>query len=251
MVSLMKKLLICVMLMLCCALGAQAEAIAEEPTPSPTRVPDMIAVPEGTARETATPRPTDAPLPEDPFMAHAIEISRRIELLARSRSFLFHYEFSNLTWEQIDDLTRGDHPNPVRIFEMTGDAMLTALSAAAPEGSVMPDLSRVELRRDLVSDLPEMLMTELTFDEQSLLYTLWRVKVFACADAEGCGLMTLLYEDAVPVLVMWYADRGAVSMSACFMPDDVLAACTTAEQVAEWFASRGLPEAAFREVDWQ
>lgn len=247
----MKKLLICVMLTLCCALGAQVEAIAEEPTPSPTRVPDMIAVPEGTTREPATPRPTDAPLPEDPFMAHAIEISRRIELLARSRDFLFYYEYSDLTWEQIDNLTRGDHTNPTRIFEMTGDAMLTALSAAAPEGSVMPDLSRAELRRDLVSDLPDMLMTELTYDEQSLLHTLWRVKVFACADIEGCGLMTLLYEDAVPILVMWYADRGAVSMSACFMPDDALAGCTTAEQVAEWFASRGLPEAAFREVDWQ
>lgn len=251
MVSLMKKLLICVMLMLCCALGAQAEAIAEEPTPSPTRVPDMIAVPEGTARETATPRPTDAPLPEDPFMAHAIEISRRIELLARSRNFLSYYDYSNTTWEQIDTLTRGDHTNPARIFEMTGEAMLTALSAAVPEGNTLPDLSRVEMRRDLVSNLPEMLISEMTHDERSLITTLWRVKVFACADVEGCGMMTMLYEDAVPILVMWYADRGAVSMSACFMPDDALAACTTAEQVAEWFASKGLPAAAFREVEWQ
>lgn len=213
----------------------------------------MIAVPDGETRAplaTRTPRPTDAPLPADPFMANAIEIARRIDLLAESELFIYTWDYSGATQKQLEAISRGDHTNPVRVFQMTGEAMLSALSAVAPEGAVLPDLNRVELRRDLVTALPDMLLGDRTDEALSLLHLLWRYKVFA-SDAQGCGLMLMLYEDATPIALTWYADQGAVSIAACFMPDEALEGCRSAEEAAAWFAGKGLPAAAFEEVEWE
>jgi len=222
-------------------------------TPSPTKMPDLLATPEGQVWKlvTATPRPTDAPLPEDAFMANAVEIARRIDLLAKSEAFIYYWDYSALTMKEIEALTRGDHTNPDRIYEMTGDDMLAALAENLPEGAVLPDLTRPEMRRDLVSALPDMLLSERGEEEMSLLHLLWRYKVFASEDREGCGLMLMLYEDAVPIAVTWHSDRGAVSMAACFLPDEALQACRSAEEAAVWFAGKGLPAATFKEVTWR
>ncbi len=222
-------------------------------TPAPTKVPDLLATPEGQVWKlvTATPRPTDAPLPQDTFMANAVEIARRIDLLAKSEMFIYYWDYSSLTMKEIEALTRGDHTNPVRMYEMTGDDMLAALAENMPEGAVLPDLTRAEMRRDLVNALPDMLQGERSDDEMSLLHLLWRYKVFASEDREGCGLMLLLYGDAVPIAVTWHANSGAVSMAACFLPDEALQACMSAEEAAAWFAGKGMPAAAFKEVTWR
>lgn len=260
----MKKLLPILLLLLCmAAMPAQALTPTLSPTPEctpaptatpeATRVPDMIAMPDGETRPvvTATPRPTDAPLPADPFMANAIEIARRIDLLAESSLFIYSWDYSGATQAQLEAVSGGDHTNPVRVYEMTGEGMLEALSAIAPEGSTLPDLSRAELRRDLVNALPDMLLGDRPDEELSLIHLLWRYKVFACEGVEGCGMLLMLYEGATPVALTWYADQGAVSMSACFMPDDALAACQSAEEAAAWFAGKGLPAVTFEEVEWQ
>lgn len=244
-------LLICLLLGMTCAAGESAP----EPTstPAPTPVPDMIAVPDGTTRPiaTATPRPTDAPLPADPFIANAVEIARRIDLLAESRLFMSEWDFSGATQEQIDAVAAGDHTNPARIFLLRGETLVETLTAGAPEGSAAIDLNRVEIRRDLVEALPDMLLSPLDEVERSLIATLSRYKVFAHSEAQSCGVLILLYADATPVLETWYADRGAVKIAAWFLPDDALADCATAEDVTAWFAGQGMPPAALEEVHWQ
>lgn len=238
---------------------APAQTAEAVETPAPTRVPDMIAVPEGEKRPlaTRTPRPTDAPLPEDPFMANAVEIARRIDLLAESSLFIVYWDGSGTSLSQRKAISRGDHTNPVAAYEMTGESMLAALTAhmsaqiSAQPDLPQPDLSRPEIRRDLVTALPDMLLADLPEDELDLIRTLWRYKVFADDRPDGCGLMFLLYEDATPVAITWYTERGAVNMSACFMPDEALEACRNAQEVAAWFSGKGLPAVAFEEVTWR
>jgi len=245
----MKKLLV-LLVTLMIAGSAGAEGI-DRPAelPSATPIPDVIAVPDGTTRPivTATPRPADAPLPEDPFIANAVEIARRIELLAESSLFMAYWNDTEATQAQIDALTGGDHTLPECIYHLRGEVLTEALMQDLKPG-MMIDLERVELRRELVEPLPEMLLMGRDQAERALISLLARYKVFAMEDAQGCGVLMMLYREAVPVLVTWYADQGAVRMAAWFLPDEGLAACQDAGAVSAWFALTGLPEVAFEEV---
>lgn len=247
----MKKLLLFLVLALMCCGTALAESAAT-PTPAPTPVPDMLAQPDATRRPitTATPRPADAPLPEDVFIGNAVEIARRMDMLAKSGTF---YDYCNRTgasktlW---DATTRGDHTMPVRMYSLSGENLVAALTAGVPEGAAVLDLSRVDIRHDLVSTLPDMLFVGRDGEEVSLIQGLGRYKVFAADIPEGCGILVLLYEDAVPIVCYWYTDRGAVSISAFFLPDETLAACDSPEAAADWFQTQGMPAAVFEEVTW-
>lgn len=251
----MKKLLLFLALLLSIMLcgAALAETMPVTPTPAPTQVPEMIAQPDATRRPiaTATPRPADAPLPEDVFIGNAVEIARRMDMLAKSGVFYTYCNRSYASEELWDATTRGDHTTPVRIYSLSGDALVAALTAGAPEGSSLLDLTRTDLRRDLVSSLPDMMFIGRDSEEVSLIQGLGRYKVFAADIPEGCGILVLQYEDAVPIVCYWYTDRGAVSISAFFLPDETLAACACPEDVAAWFQTLGLPTAAFEEVEWQ
>lgn len=250
----MKKLLIAIAMMLLLTGAAFAEAPVAEPTPTPqpTRVPDMVAVPteETSPFATATPRPTDAPLPADPFVAHVVEIARRIDLLAKNEMFMADQGY--YSWgpdPRIETLAGGDHTMPVRIFSILPGTLIDALYSGMPADAVRMDFSRPELRRDLVESLPDMLtasMDEALVDMNNLLA---RYKVFAY-DAPGqCGMLLLLYADATPVIETWYESEGAIRLSAWFLPDEALAACSSAEEVVTWFAAKGMPAAHFEEVE--
>lgn len=241
----MKRLLAGVLALLACLCWAYAETA--------TPRPDVLATPEGERRliTTATPRPTDAPLPADGFYANAVEIARRIDLLAESSVFMANCDYTYSSKAEIEAVSGGDHTTPARIYALNAEALTEALFGNMPEGAVLPDLERPELRRDLMEQLPDILRGQREEQELSLISLLHRFKVFAWEDAQGCGLLVMLYEDAVPVLVTWYADNGAVCMSASFLPDEALSACESAQQVSDWFAGKGLPPAAFEEVHYE
>ena len=76
-------------------------------------------------------------------------------------------------------------------------------------------------------------------------------KVFACDRGEEFGAMFLMYDNAVPILLVWYSDAGAVAISASFLPDDALNACASAEEVSAWLTTRGLPRVAVEEVQYK
>ena len=64
-------------------------------------------------------------------------------------------------------------------------------------------------------------------------------EVFA-TQAQGSGMLMLLYEDTVPVLAVWRTENGAALMQVSFLDDTALEACTTAEQASAWLAEQGL-----------
>lgn len=239
------KRLIALLLCLLMALPALAE---EAPTPTPAPISDSIA--EGyIAPATATPAPTPElpPLGDDPMLQNIVEIAHRIDLLAESQLFRVQYINSVVTDEMIDAVAYGDHSRPAQVFHMDGQQMINALQAGL-EPSQRLDFTRPELIRDLVDELPELLWGTREDTERHVLSVLWRYKVFAAPDAEGCGVFFMLYDGASPILVTWMANEGCVKVSACFMPDEALTAVKDAQGAAEWFASKGMPAVTFEEV---
>lgn len=247
----MKKLLLFLVLALMCCGAALAESAAT-PTPAPTPVPDMLAQPDATRRPitTATPRPADAPLPEDAFIGNAVEIARRVDMLAKSGVYFTYCNITGASQTMWDSAVRGDHTTPVRIFSLDGEALRMALTGGDLESSPWFDLNRPELRRDMVVTLPDVMYVGMDNDVVRLCRMLARYKVFACDIPNDCGLLILQYEDAVPMVLPWYSDRGAVNIAAFPMPVEALEACSCAAEVSAWFAGLGMPEVTFEEVTW-
>ncbi len=223
-----------------------------DPTPAPTATPrpakqaDSV-VEGGIATPTPTPRPELPPLRDDAMVINLVEISQRIDLLAKNERFMGAFNFAALADEDIARLTRGDHTRPRVVYHVSGDQLIQGLYAGQ-DASSMLDFTRPELLRDLVGELPEMLWGRRESAELSMLSHLARFKVFAAPEKSGCGLYMLLYEDATPIVVSWYAQQGAVEMAAFFMPIAELEAVASADDMAAWFAAQGMPEVVFEEV---
>lgn len=243
----MKRLLIILLLLL--ALPAIAEEAVQTGDPSPT--PNMNSVVEGgyAAPSTPTPAPTPElpPLRDDPMLQHVVEIAYRIDILAENERFMARYGYGVLSPERIETLSYGDHARPARLFHLNGETLFAALHAGADPAEML-DFSRPELQRDLVDELPQILWGRREDTELSVLSVLSRCKIFAMDDVSGCGVYILLYKDAAPVLVTWYAGPGCAEVAAYFLPDAELADADDANAVSSWFVSKGMPPVIFEEV---
>ena len=220
--------------------------LAETPTASPGS--GFLAegyVPPATP--TPAPTPELPPLRDDPMLQHVVEIAHRISQLAESRLFRANYMGAAVTDEVLERVAYGDHSRPALVFHMDGQQMIDALQVGV-EPSQRLDFTRPELLRDLVDELPELLWGNREATERYVRSVLWRYKVFASTGAEGCGVFFLLYADATPVIVTWSAQEDCVKLSACFMPDENLAAVTDVQGMADWFNAMGMPVVTFEEV---
>ncbi len=237
----MRKLLL-LLLASMLALSAAAETI------QPTPVPRSDSIVEGYVPPVADePVQELPPLRDDPMLRHVVEIAGRLDLLAENKLFGSYYIPASIPDAALEAVSYGDHTRPVKIYHLDGGILIDALYAGV-DPAMIPDFSRVELRRDLVSELPDLLWGVREETELYLLKLLARFKIFASSEAEGCGIFFLLYADASPVMVTWEAYNGCVSVAAYFMPDEKLAAVTDAESMAAWFAGFGLPVVPFEEV---
>lgn len=236
-------------LMLLCAMLLAVPAMAEDAAPTVTPEPDSVVEGgyEAPATPTPVPTPEPPPLPDDPMLQNVVEIAQRIDILAENELFMSQYNYGMATDEQIEAVSYGDHTRPARAFHLSGQTLIDGLYAGAAEADML-DFTRPELLDDLVSELPELLWGRREETELSLLTVLARYKVFALEREPGCGLFFLLYENAAPVLVTWIAGNGCVDTGAWFMPDEALAAVSTAEEMSAWFAEMGMPAVTFEEV---
>ena len=203
-------------LTLVCALLLSLPAFAEEaaPTATPNSIAEGYVAP---AKPTPAPTPELPPLRDDPMLINVVEIAHRLDILAENDLFR-HYCFSTLvTDEIIEAVSYGDHTRPAKVYHLDGEMFFKALYEGA-DPSQIPDYSRVELRRDLVGELPEYLWGRRESLELHTLTILARYKVFAHPGADGCGIFFLLYTDASPVMVTWEAYQDCISAAAYFMP---------------------------------
>ena len=75
-------------------------------------------------------------------------------------------------------------------------------------------------------------------------------RFYPCDMEDGAGLVLLLYERGTPVLMTWQADGGVVLLQAGFIRSAELAACDTADEVADWLAACGRPGLPVTALSW-
>lgn len=109
----------------------------------------------------------------------------------------------------------GSHDAPSEVRAAVLDEVLTMMPE---ELSELPEAGK----RQVQNMLPRLLVQGCinTFSVNVVVAnTILHANVtFAAERVEGQGLWVLLYEDAAPIAVSWYAENGAVHMEASFLP---------------------------------
>lgn len=180
---------------------------------------------------------TTPALAEDVLTQRAAELAARMDALAGDEAFLATMTGSEDILMTIRGWAEGSHDTPARMFRVDTVEMLGSLAGVIGEG--LSDASMAELNRRLPISLPSLLCAHQGTVQLTAASICQVSEVFA-TQAQGSGMLMLLYEDAVPVLAAWRTENGAALMQVSFLDDTELAACTTAEQVSAWLAERGL-----------
>lgn len=180
---------------------------------------------------------TASAMAEDLLAQRAAELAARMDALAEDEAFLATMTGSEDILVTIRGWAEGSHDTPARMFRVDTVEMLGSLAEVIGEG--LSDASMAELNRRLPISLPSLLCAHQGTVQLAAASICQVSEVFA-TQAQGSGMLMLLYEDAVPVLAAWRTENGAALMQVSFLVDSELAACTTAEQVSAWLAERGL-----------
>lgn len=176
-------------------------------------------------------------LAEDLLAQRAAELAARMDALAEDEAFLATMTASEDILVTIRGWAEGNHDTPARMFRVDTEEMLGSL--AGEIGGGLSDASVTELNRRLPISLPSLLCAHQGTVQLAAASICQVSEVFA-TQAQGSGMLMLLYEDTVPVLAVWRTENGAALMQVSFLDDTELAACTTAEQVSAWLAEQGL-----------
>lgn len=154
---------------------------------------------------------------ETTLLSYAIELGRELDVLAEDedRSRIFTNDPEVLA--MVRSYGAGDHDEPYEVRAVVLDEMTSMLSAEMAE---LPEAGKRQVQNALPGMVRQSYMN--AFGVKAIVANaILNTNVhFASVDAEGQGLWILLYEDAAPVAVSWYAENGAVYMEASFLPGD-------------------------------
>lgn len=176
-------------------------------------------------------------LAEDLLAQRAAELAARMDALAEDEAFLATMTASGDILVTIRGWAEGNHDTPARMFRVDTEEMLGSLAGEIGDG--LSDPSVAELNRRLPISLPSLLCAHQGTVQLAAASICQVSEVFA-TQAQGSGMLMLLYEDTVPVLAVWRTENGAALMQVSFLDDTALEACTTAEQASAWLAEQGL-----------
>ena len=180
---------------------------------------------------------TTPALAEDVLTQRAAELAARMDALAEDEAFLATMTGSEDILVTIRGWAEGSHDTPARMFRVDTVEMLGSLAGVIGEG--LSDASMAELNRRLPISLPSLLCAHQGTVQLAAASICQVSEVFA-TQAQGSGMLMLLYEDTVSVLAVWRTENGAALMQVSFLDDTALEACTTAEQASAWLAEQGL-----------
>ena len=167
-------------------------------------------------------------LAEDLLAQRAAELAARMDALAEDEAFLATMTASGDILVTIRGWAEGNHDTPARMFRVDTEEMLGSLAGEIGDG--LSDPSVAELNRRLPISLPSLLCAHQGTVQLAAASICQVSEVFA-TQAQGSGMLMLLYEDTVPVLAVWRTENGAALMQVSFLDDTALEACTTAEAV--------------------
>ena len=180
---------------------------------------------------------TASAMAEDLLAQRAAELAARMDALAEDEAFLATMTGSEDILVTIRGWAEGSHDTPARMFRVDTVEMLGSLAEVIGEG--LSDASMAEMNRRLPISLPSLLCAHQGTVQLAAASICQVSEVFA-TQAQGSGMLMLLYEDTVSVLAVWRTENGAALMQVSFLDDTALEACTTAEQASAWLAEQGL-----------
>lgn len=188
------------------------------------------------AEDSLTQRAAELAARMDALTLRAVELAARLDALAEDEGFLTALTSLEEVLVTIRGWAEGSHDAPVRLFRVDTSELPGSLAGMMGEG--LSEAAVAELHRRLPMRLPSLLCANQGALQLATASHCQVSEVFA-TQAQGSGVLMLLYEDAVPVLVAWRTENGAALMQASFLDDAALAACTTAEQASVWLSEQG------------
>lgn len=141
---------------------------------------------------------------ENTLLRYAVELGKTLDAMPLSEELVEYINRDKDVRALADDIGKGNRNTPTKVVAMEyrdlGEANLQ---------EYFPDSPEQEKRSILDKNLPFMLMVELVGET---IGSFTAQVTFSAPDVTGQGLWVLYYEDALPVVVAWYAENGAVHM---------------------------------------
>ena len=151
------------------------------------------------------------------LIVKAEALAAELDALAENEAYIKELSLEEQVVDMILGWGAGNHDTPARVlmldFSMFMGALVQEIPAEAPEAG------RVMLHRSLGQVLLQAATNAGGADMVAASAVARTTTTFAAPVLNDSGVFLLLYEDATPVGVSWYAEEGAVSMTAVFLPD--------------------------------
>lgn len=153
---------------------------------------------------------------EATLLRHATEMVRTLDALAADEERLEQFSLDDEVLELAQAMAAGDRTAPTRVMALDYEELKQELLADVPE----------ELRSHLLRQMPFAFKSGMVSDKggNALVASAFfsAAETFAAPNAVGQGLWVLYYADALPVVVAWFAENGAVHMEGSILADDTL-----------------------------
>lgn len=152
---------------------------------------------------------------ETALLRHAVNLGWELDAMAENEERARQYTSEADVLAMIRSYGEGSHDEPCEIRAAVLDELMVMMGA---ELSELPDAGKRQVQNMLPHVVKQGYIN--TFGVKAVVAnTILRASVtFAAEQAEGQGLWIMLYEEASPVAVSWYAENGAVHMEASFLP---------------------------------
>ena len=151
------------------------------------------------------------------LIVRAEELARELDARAENETDVRSYSLSEREVDMILGWGAGSHDTPTDVLMLDLSMFMDALAQEIPADA--PEAGRLMLHRRLGDVLLQAAINAGGATRVVASSVARRNATFAAPVMNDSGLFLLLYEDATPVGVSWYAQEGAVSMTAVFLPD--------------------------------
>lgn len=177
-------------------------------------------------------------LAENPLAEKAVELVQRMDALAGSTAYRACIGVTGGEMgRMVDAFAAGEHDQPRMVVAVD----VSPFAALIMDQVTLDSVAREELLGKMASAMVMQLVSARGTSTLAAVNSMMTGTIFAMEGEKARGIFLLLYENATPAAVSWTAKNGAVSMTAMFLPDDDLAACSSAQAVDDWFAARDVP----------
>lgn len=151
------------------------------------------------------------------LIVKAQDLAEDLDALAEDEAHIRDFSLDEHVVDMILGWGAGNHDVTAEVWMLDLSMFMGALVQELPAEA--PEAGRVMLHRSLGQVLLQAATNAGGADMVAASAVARTTTTFAAPVLNDSGIFLLLYEDAAPVGVSWYAEEGAVNMTAVFLPD--------------------------------